>query len=215
MRESELASHQTFERFCVLKGIRAEQIPRAATPTPDYKVWIGPNRYVVELKQLDPNVEDEQQRRELETAGQTAWMCTTAGGRARSKVGKAKRQLASSAQRGVPTLLVLFDNTGLHTLGVHIDPYAIMAAMYGGVPGGGRMISAVGVLFPYHPDPCKAPYLVLYHNDSADVPLDPECVAAVTEYQYRWQDRRPDEIGCWIHAITGECDDVFGRSSET
>jgi hypothetical protein len=233
MRESELASHKTFERFCELRGIRAEPIQRAATPTPDYKVWIGPKCYIVELKQLDPNVEDERQRRELETTGQTAWGDLAPGKRARNKVEKAKRQLTPWAKRGVPTLLVLFNNTA-DALGLYIDPYDIKTAMYGsdefvfarhgdsseplGWTSGGEptiptSFSAVGVLFPYHPDE-KAPYLVLYHNDSADLPLNPGCVAAITEYQYRWQDRRPDEIGCWIHPITGECDEVFGRSSE-
>jgi hypothetical protein len=226
MRESELCSHRTFERFCVLKGIRAEPIPRAATPTPDYKVWIGPRCYIVELKQLDPNVEDERQQRDLKTTGQTAWEDPNPGRRARYKVGKAKRQLTSWAKRGLPTLLILFNNTG-ELLGVYIDPYEIKVGMYGSdifrfgagwVSGGKSTIttsfSAVAVLLPEHPhDPNKAPYLVLYHNQLAAIPLKPECVARVTEYQYRWQDRRPDEIGCWVHAITGQCDEVFGRSS--
>jgi hypothetical protein len=124
------------------------------------------------------------------------------GKRARNKVDKATRQLTPSAQRGFPTLLVLFNNTGLHTLGVHTDHAAIESAMYGRVAAGEPTISAVGVLRPYHPD-CKGPYLVLYHNESANVPLDPEGVAHITDYQYRRQDRRPDEIGCWVHAITG------------
>jgi hypothetical protein len=235
MRESELVSHKAFERFCELRGFRAEPIQRAAAPTPDYKVWIGPKCYVVELKQLDPNDEDERQRQELETVGHTAWKGTS-GKRARNKVGKARRQLTSWARRGVPTLLVLFDNTGPNTLGVHIDTYAIKTAMHGSdeflfarcegssqplgwVSGNEPTIptsfSAMGVLFARHfDDPCT-PYLVVYHNDNANLPLDPRCVAAVTEYQYRWQDRRPEEIGCWVHAITGECDEVFGRSSET
>jgi hypothetical protein len=235
MHESDLASHKTFERFCELRGIQAKPIQRAATPTPDYEVWIGPKCYIVELKQLDPNVEDARQRKELETTGQTGWEDLDPGKRARNKIGKAKRQLRSSAKRGIPTLLVLFNNTG-EPLGVYIDTYAIKLAMYGSdefqfarcgdswqplgwISGGEPTIptgfSAIAVLFPEHPHyPNKAPYLVLYHNDSADVPLDPGCVAAVTEYQYRWQDRRPDEIGCWIHAITGECDEVFGHSSE-
>jgi hypothetical protein len=88
MRESELVSHKTFERFCVLRGFRAEPIQRAATPTPDYKVWIGAKCYIVELKQLDPNEEDERQRRELETIGETAGELTP-GKRAHSKVGRA------------------------------------------------------------------------------------------------------------------------------
>jgi hypothetical protein len=235
MRESELVSHEMFERFCALRGIRAEPIPRSAMPTPDYKVWIGPKRYIVELKQLDPNDEDERQRRELETVGQTAWEITP-GKRARSKIGHAKRQLTRWAKCGVPALLVLFNNTR-DNFGSYLDSYDIKTAMHGSddflfarcggfsqplgwVSGGEPTIpasfSAVGILFPYHPDdPDKAPYLVLYHNDSADVPLDPECVAAVTEHQYRWQDRRPHEIGCWVHPITGQYDDVFGALSET
>ena len=64
--------------------------------------------------------------------------------------------------------------------------------------------SAVGLLFPHYPDPEKAPYLVLYHNHFAAIPHDPECVAAVTEHQYRWEDLRPGEVGCWVHAISGE-----------
>jgi hypothetical protein len=201
MDESELVSHITLEQFCRLNGILAEPIQRTAAPTPDYRVSVGPKCYFVELKQLEPNEDDQPQLRQLETTGLTAGEVAT-GKRARNKVDKATRQLTPSAQRGFPTLLVLFDNTGLHTLDVHTDHAAIESAMYGRVAVGEPTISAVGVLRPYHPD-CKGPYLVLYHNESADVPLDPECVAHITDYQYRREDRRPDEIGCWVHAITG------------
>jgi hypothetical protein len=201
MGESELVSHITFEQFCRFNGILAEPIQRTAAPTPDYRVSVGPKCYFVELKQLEPNEDDQPQLRQLETTGRTAGEVAT-GKRARNKVDKATRQLTRSAQRGFPTLLVLFNNTGLHTLGVHTDHAAIESAMYGRVAAGEPTISAVGVLRPYHPD-CKGPYLVLYHNESADVPLDPEGVAHITDYQYRRQDRRPDEIGCWVHAITG------------
>ena len=227
MRESELASHRTFERLCELKGIRAAPIRRAAkTPTPDYRVWVCPKCYIVELKQLDPNDEDKRQRRELRTTGRTAWRNLTPGDRVGKKIKKARPQLTVWAKRRVPTLLVLFDNT-INLLGNYIDPYEIKVGMYGrdifqlgaGWVSGGKTtvttsFSAVAVLFPQHPDdPNKAPYLVLYHNHRAAIPLEPECVARVTEHQYRWQDRRPYEIGCWVHAITGQCDEVFGRSS--
>jgi hypothetical protein len=73
MPESQLASHNTFERFCELKGLRAKPIRPAAKPRPDYKVWVGQRGCVIELKQLEPNREDERQRLEAETKGQTAW----------------------------------------------------------------------------------------------------------------------------------------------
>jgi hypothetical protein len=71
-------------------------------------------------------------------------------------------------------------------------------------PAHNTSFSAVGVLFPHHAEPDKAPYLVLYHNHFAAIPLDPTCVAAITEHQYRWEDQRPHDVGCWIHAISGE-----------
>jgi hypothetical protein len=234
MIESQLISHKTFERFCELKGFRARPILVAAKPRPDYKVWVGQRGCVVELKQLEPNPEDERQRLELEAKGQTTWKDLSPGSRVRNEVRKAARQLQPWARGGVPSLLVLFDNT-ISSLGIHSDPYAMKVGMYGldaflfgrpedasqGVPiyplgwvSGGKAtmtgehntsFSAVGLLWPCHPDdPESAPYLVLYHNHLAAIPVDPECVAAVTEHQYCWADRRPGEVGCWVHAISGE-----------
>ena len=42
---------------------------------------------------------------------------------------KAARQLQPWAKRGVPSFLLLFDNT--NSLGIYIDPYAMKAGMYG------------------------------------------------------------------------------------
>jgi hypothetical protein len=100
------------------------------------------------------------------------------------------------AKRGVPTLLVLLDNAGYHSLGTHIEPRAIKAAMEATMR---TRFSAVAVLFPEHPPDVKAPYLVLYHNHLAPIPLDIACVAEVTEFQYR-----QDEIGGWVKLTTGE-----------
>jgi hypothetical protein len=194
-------------------------------------VWFGQSGCIVELKQLGPNLEDKRQRLELESKGQTTWKRLTPGSRVRNEVRNAAGQLQPWAKRGVPSLLVLFDTT--NSLGIYIDPYAMKAGMYGldaflfgkpedasqgayplGWVSGGKAtmtgeqntsFSAVGVLFPYHPnDPGRAPYLVLYHNRFAAVPLDPECAAKVAEYQYRLENRRPDEVTCWVHAISGE-----------
>jgi len=205
----------------------------AARRRPDYKVWVGHRGCVVELKQLEPNPEDERQRLELETKGETKWGPSTPGNRVRNEVRKAAGQLQPWVKRGVPSLLVFFDTT--NSLGIYIDLYAIKVGMYGldafllgrpedasagepiyglGWVSGGKAtmtseqntsFSAVGVLFPYHPDdPGRAPYLVLYHNHFAGIRLEPECVARVTKYQYILQARRPDEVDCWVHAISGE-----------
>ena len=154
----------------------------------------------MELKQLEPSEDDRRQLRQPETTGQTAAGVAT-GKRGRNKVDKATRQLTPSAQRGFPTLLVLFDNTGLHILGVHTDHAAIESAMYGRVAAGELTISAVGVLRPDHPD-CKG-RISSSTTTNPPMSLDPECVAYITDYQYRRQDRCPDETGCWVHAVTG------------
>lgn len=223
MLESQLVSHRTFRRFCRLKELRAKPIRPAATPRPDYKVWVAERGCIVELKQLEPNPEDERQRQELEATGQTPWKLRP-GNRVRNEVRKAAPQVRPWTKRNVPSILVLFDTT--NSLGTYIDPYAMKVGMYGldaflfgrpedtsdgdpiyplGWVSGGKAtmtreqntsFSAVAVLFPYNPDdPERVPYLVLYHNHFAAVPLDPKCVAAVTENQYHWEDGRPCEVG--------------------
>ena len=73
MRERELISHRTFERWCQLKALRVQPIRPAASSRPDYLVRTGRKRCTVELKQLEPNPEDQKQRNEAEEKGQTSW----------------------------------------------------------------------------------------------------------------------------------------------
>src|SRR5690242_11588089 len=46
-------SESLFERFCEMHGIRCERVPTAEERTPDYDIYVGEQKIIVEVKQID------------------------------------------------------------------------------------------------------------------------------------------------------------------
>ncbi len=182
-------SETLFEEFCLSSGIECSRIAESTTPRPDYLVRLQRVDLVCEIKQLEAG------QRELEAlrraaAGEAApyWDKN----RLREKLKGVSRQLRQAAEDGVPTLLVVYDNSHF---GMQLDDVDVKEALYGqiglpvytptdGVPfagglffGGNRAltpahntsVSAVGVLERVE----GVPRLRIYHNLYAAVPLAP------------------------------------------
>jgi hypothetical protein len=230
------SAEEQFERLCGLKGLTWRRIRPArkeGCKRPDYAVWVGGTCCLVEVKQLDPNEEDRKLRRRMEKQEHTTgwedtpvWKEEKPGRRVRKKITEAASQLRPFANRGIASILVLFDGCLPQP---YLRPHKVMKGMYGrdkleiervhGSPPSWRAsgwrsagdegmtrtnntsVSALAVLGVDRDDD---PGIMLYHNEHAAVPLDASCVARVTDYQFNREVRRPAGVDVWVHAITGE-----------
>lgn len=150
---------------------------------------------LVEVKQIDPNHEDQASLRSFAETGEYSFGGVP-GNRLRGRISKAGSQLRARVRPNQPTLVVVYNNVDV--LRGFTGPHAVMAAMYGlyqvvitttrglgarvlsvasRLAGGRSMtpqhnttISGLAVLF----DGPEGPYLVVYHNRFAAVPLRPE-----------------------------------------
>jgi len=48
-----------FEKLCANRGVGCERIPESSAKTADYRMSLGSTIIIAEVKQLDPNDEDE------------------------------------------------------------------------------------------------------------------------------------------------------------
>ncbi len=117
-----------FEAFCTLRGIWCGAIPEATAKRPDYELRINGQMVIVEVKTLEPNPEERvvnarRARGEIVAGGGSP------GERLRREIRSANKQLkAVVAGRPIPTMLVVFNNSGC---GIHTDAYSVMTAMQG------------------------------------------------------------------------------------
>lgn len=125
-------SQQLFEAFCESNSIPIYPIKRSSIPgkkTPDYEVYISGYRVVVEVKQLDPNPEDQKFINSFLETGSTGTITLEPGHRVRKAIDEAMPQLKTWSCGSVPTMIVLYNNVPLSP--PYLDPQHILTAMYG------------------------------------------------------------------------------------
>ena len=193
-----------FEALCAAREVSCERLAVGAQRMPDYEIFLGGQRVIVEIKQLDPNKQDKKINHALDSGTATPCVISPAQ-RLRNKISDGYKQLKSAAREGQPCLLVLYNNAGLLAF---IDAFAITAAMFGtygvrfgrakagevrevgrGFTGNSRLtrntckrLSAIGVL---HDASGDAPCLELYHNPFALVPIEPAVMGLLATSQFR------------------------------
>lgn len=190
---------QEFEKYCRENNITLFDVPRHdGKKTPDYKMVIGNETIIVEVKDIERNPTERKSDEENDKkygvgrfrsrGSDTGGM---AGDRVRNKIKKASSQIADHTGVRYSGLLVLYEHDFAPN---HTHPMFVRYAMYGsdevcaevgsnqvmdwGSGGGQRMtseqgtsISAVAVLWP-EPSPDNRT-LCIYHNEYARVPIDP------------------------------------------
>ena len=198
---------QLFEAFCSLRSVGCERIPEGTSKSPDYALRLGVHRLIAEVKTLEPN----EQEREVQTRrarGEIVASGGTPGERLRREIRSANNQLkALAAVGGVPTMLVVFNNTGC---GIHTDGYSVMTAMQGldvidvSVPrdpslrptfgptrsgperamrhNANTSTSAIAILHDCGPHDLR---LAVYHNRYASMPIPPEVLRIPGVAQFR------------------------------
>jgi hypothetical protein len=208
-----------FEQFCTQHGIRWEQITTGAAEgvkTPDYAIFPKEMKIIVEVKEVQENAAERQQREKLEKVGWSTFGSGKVGDRARDIIGTAAKQLKRMAKGKCPAMIVIYNPSFL--LRHHTEPHAIKAAMYGfdtyilGLApiqmrqeprlldrksGSDRKmgsqfnttISAVSVL--------DGNGLTVYHNVFAAIPLQIELLRGIAAAQFSLTRKQPGEFDAW------------------
>lgn len=210
-----------FEQFCTRNGVRWEPIATEVAPgakTPDYAIFPKDTKVITEIKEIQENATERQQREKLAEVG---WSTFGEGGvkvgdRARDIITTAAKQLRRKAKGKFPALIVIYNPSFL--LSHHTEPHAIKAAMYGfdqivlGLApiqkrkkprlidrksGPGRKvgsdfnttISAVAVI--------DGEGLTIYHNVFAAIPLPVELFSGIATQQFTLGEKQPGEFEKW------------------
>lgn len=210
-----------FEQFCTQHGVRWEQIATeaaAGAKTPDYAIFPKDTKVITEIKEIQENATERQQRERLAEVG---WSIhgergVKVGDRARDIITTAAKQLRKMAKGKHPALIVIYNPSFL--LSHHTEPHAIKAAMYrfdqivlGLAPihmrkkprlidrqsGPGRKmgtqfnttISAVAVI--------DGEGLTIYHNVFAAIPLPVELFSGIATQQFTLGEKQPGEFDTW------------------
>lgn len=127
MSPAKTISETLFEKFCADNGIECQEVPtEEGKRTPDYDIFPGGVRVVSEVKQIDPNDDDDQALEEAQAKG-GAVVWPDADRRVRNKIDSAKKQLKNRSKGEVPALLALYDNVQPPV----VDAIDIKEAMYG------------------------------------------------------------------------------------
>lgn len=120
-------SEALFEEFCSVNGIVYARVPTSDRRTPDYDLNIAGQTVVAEIKQINPNKEEQEQQRQFESRG-FAVGGGTPGKRIRKVIDAAAGQIRNRAKGLFPSLVVVYNNVPLFN---HTDPYFILVGMYG------------------------------------------------------------------------------------
>jgi len=197
-------SEMYFEKLCVNRGVVCERISKTNEKIPDYRVLIPPMVLITEIKQLDPNAEDERLSKIWGTPQSPGGHDATS--RVRDKLAEGYRQVKRLSEDKLPTMIVVYNNAGEWNL---LDKFTISTAMfgsygfvYGSLPdrsieeirhgylgnrkvtkGTLRSLSAVGVLERTGTG-SEALKLCCYHNPFAKVPIEHDLLAKLAIAQF-------------------------------
>jgi hypothetical protein len=105
-------SKKLFQRYCESCGYACKLLPKSKTPrirTPDLEIVTGGVRVIAEAKDLNANANDIRDWKKT-LCGEIVVHSREPGKRARSLIAKARGQLRSSVEAGLPSVVVLYDN---------------------------------------------------------------------------------------------------------
>jgi hypothetical protein len=122
MSNSVTVSEAKFEEFLRTHGLPSERVVEAGTPRPDYRVTVGKLLLMFEVKELS---KDDNFRH-----GQFAVSSRTVGDHIRSKVKRARPQGKFGADRGIPSIMLVYNALDpMHLFGT--ENHDFIDAMYG------------------------------------------------------------------------------------
>lgn len=123
-------SEELFKQLCLSSGVRCEPVETGVERTPDFRIWLGDVEVFCEVKQIEPNAEDD--------ADLADDACEETGGRlVQNRISNTLKdcaqQLKAASRAGHPTLLVIYDNTHPTVPGgpFYTMPCDVIQAMFG------------------------------------------------------------------------------------
>jgi hypothetical protein len=122
-------SEALFEQWCHAQGVDVRRIKVARAKgqkRPDYAIRVNDSWCIIEIKQIDPDKEDNDRLATLRQ-GKVEGYWIDPGARLTRPVRKASSQLRKFSHRGFPTVLCLFDATA----SFHDAPIQVVQAMIG------------------------------------------------------------------------------------
>ena len=204
--DEKTVSEQLFESLCAKRNVGCVPIPREGDRkkrTADYSLSLGSMTIIAEVKQLDPNEHDKLIRKRLDVSGESGSVVSPSN-RVRTLIVNGYKQVKNSSQGTLPTMIVLYNNSGWSNW---IDNFTVSKAMFGSfgfvlglrqdntisVAGHGylgeravsknslRSLSVVAALSHNGADGFT---LKCYHNPYATIPVDPTQLAGFADKQY-------------------------------
>ena len=201
-------SEELFEQLCRDSQVRFERIQASdGRRMADYRIWLNAIEAIVEVKQME---EGDHERQLLATSedDQAPAVASDVHLRIRKKIQKARKQLKNPSNGHLPTLLVLYDNTG----GLSgMDNEDFLQAMHGNEvlniysTKGDNRPRVVGTFHTFDITSSKVrenlntslscvcrllkgandrPLLSVFHNEFAANPLSPECARIIATRQF-------------------------------
>ncbi len=203
------SSELLFEKFCQMNYIRCKRIPSGSQKSPDYDIYLQRRKIIIEVKQIEPNREEQKKIREFRER-KTVSIRYQLGKRVRNKITDTAGKFKKWAKGRYPSILVLYNNVRMYK---HTEPRDILAGMYGQLyfpvtgrsgkplkigniqsgskkkmtPSANTSISAIAVL---KKGSNGDPLLSVYHNLHAKVGLSPSLLSQVPIRQYWVNDSR-------------------------
>lgn len=210
-----------FEHFCKKNSIRCEPIPTDAKRAPDYYIWLGDQKIVAEIKQIDPGEEDLAECRDIKD-GKFRVGSTIPGERIRQKINKASKQIIAGTKKQFPSILIIYNNLPFFSW-CYTEPYDFLVAMYGlesivlSKPkdyskkpeiidarfGPRRKLTknqntSFSALALLSEDEAGNPLLKVYHNIYADIPINPGLLKRINAEQYSIDGNQAGTFQDWI-----------------
>lgn len=216
-------SELLFQELCTKKAIKCYRIPEGLARQADFRIILGGQQIIVEVKQIEPNDADRDILNRQE-AGHTAPHEAPVP-RVRDLINKAYGQLKSSCADRNPGIVVIY-NHAYHWN--YIDRWTVTTAMFGNYgislspnPRSGwdvvfrgfrdnrrtgasfnRALSALGVLTG---DSASDVRLDCYHNPFAAIPLDGNSMKNLVENQYVHPNPHSGQYTSWDPVELDSC----------
>ena len=191
-----------FEEYCRANSVRCSRVAVGSERSPDFKIEIGQTEVVCEVKQIDVNPKDREVMPDINRGEAIGFYVAN---RLRAKLKDVSAQLQAAANAGVPTMVILHNNSPVYDYTGHSD---VVQAMFGRKSsvvtfsdlrdtepsvagpffGGNRglgpdrntSVSAVAILERGSDGDLR---LRMYHNPFATVRLDPTLLSSLPVVQ--------------------------------
>ena len=124
------AGERNFELFCNYHTFKYEKIIEDKdVRTPDYQLFIDDYLVITEVKDLEPNKEDQKALKEFYEKGYVVWGQSKVGSRVRNKIITSKNQIKRFTKNKYPSILLIFDHRNEIT--PTLTDYEIKVGMFG------------------------------------------------------------------------------------